>query len=81
MIDQLLPPPAAISEAPRPMTYAPTPAPAASKATRNPVVICLLVGSLVSIVVGVRAGVIAYRKSSEEGTFEALNLADGAPPS
>ena len=32
-------------------------------------------------VVGVRAGVIAYRKSSEAVTFEALNLADGVPPS
>jgi len=81
MIDQLLPPPAAIIEAPRLMTEAPTPAPEASNWARNPVIIFLLVGSMVLIVVGVRAGVIAYRISSEAVTSEALNLADGAPPS
>jgi hypothetical protein len=81
MMDQLLPPPAAIIEVPRPMTYAPAPAPAAGDWARNPVVICIAVGSLASIAVGVRAGVIAYRRSSEAVTFEALNLAGGAPPS
>lgn len=81
MIDQLLPPPATIIEVPRPMNYAPAPAPEAGDWAHNPIVICIAVGSLVSIMVGVRAGVIAYRKSSEAVTFEALNLADGVPPS
>ena len=84
MIGQLLPTRAASSEAPRPaprpMAYVPSRWPRMPEWARNPVVI-LLVGSMVLIVVGVGAGVIAHRKYSETLTFEALNLADGTPPS
>jgi hypothetical protein len=81
MVDRVLPPPPAfIGEAPKPVTDAPTPAPAVDKATGSPAVLCLLAFSVFLIVVGVIAGVRAFRKSSAPITFEALNLNDGKPP-
>jgi hypothetical protein len=75
VITHLPPPPTAIIQAPRPADGAPTP-----KAKGSPVPIWFQTGSLLLIVVGVGAGVIAYRKSTEPVAFEVLNLADGVPP-
>jgi hypothetical protein len=43
-------------------------------------VVFFLVSSVVSIGVGVRAALIAQRKSNEAVKFEPFNLADGIPP-
>ena len=67
---------------------APAPAPAADnrnvtadvRRTQKTLVVFFLVISVVSMVVGVRAGLIAYRKSNQAVTFEPVNLADGIPP-
>jgi len=84
LIDRLLDPPVALNEKPRPAPEAPadgpTPAPAAGNLAENPLAIYFVAGSLALILVGVGAGVIAYRESSTAVTFEPLNLADGVPP-
>ena len=65
---------------PATMSDAPAPAAAADNKTGRAIVVVFLVGGVVSTIAGVRAGVIAYRKSNEVVTFEPFNLADGIPP-
>jgi hypothetical protein len=84
MVDRMLAPAVALNEkrtVPAPAADAPAPAPAAGSLVDNPLFIYFLAGSVALIIVGVVAGVIAYRESSTAVTFEALNLAEGAPPS
>lgn len=69
-------------------TNAPTPAPehavvparAADNKTDNAVVAIFLIVSLAAVIVGIYAGLIGYRKSSEVVSFEPLNIADGIAP-
>ncbi len=84
MIDRMLAPAVALNEKlrpePVPAANAPTPVPDASNLVNNPLVLYFLAGSVALIMVGVLAGVIAYRESSTPVTFEALNLTDGVTP-
>jgi hypothetical protein len=73
-----------------PATIAEVPAPAPADENKTPpadvrrlqkvMVVFFLVGSVVSIAIGVRAALIAYRKSNKVVRFEPFNLADGTPP-
>jgi hypothetical protein len=78
----LPPPPVILNETAKP---APAPAQAPStapgKALAYPVVRWLFAGSVLLIAVGVGAGIIGYRKTPRNVTFETLNLADNKPPS
>jgi hypothetical protein len=81
-VKHLLPPPPIV------LNETPTPAPAQDpaqytapgKALHYASVRWLFAGSVLLIAVGVGAGIIGYRKTPRNVTYEALNLADNKPP-